>query len=217
MGARTSLPEVLDDALALLQAQIHTALPARVVAVNGALVDVQPVIQAIVNDTPVTLPVFPGVPIYWPGSANSYTAHPVAPGDYCLLVVSERCIDGWWNGQDEVPPVEERLHDYSDAFALCGIRRSGAGVTIPDHPTMAGTQVHLGEPAPADAAAVGSKVLSELQALRNTVDAMVTAFNSHTHPTAPAGPVSTPSTVQVAPAAVGPVASTVVKIPGGVA
>lgn len=213
MASQASLTEVLQDAIALAQAQIHTALPARVVAVNGALVDVQPVIQAVVNDVPVTLPVFPGVPVYWP----SGYAGPVAVGDYCLLIVAERCLDAWWVGQDGVPPVEERMHDYSDCIALAGIRPLAAGVTIPAYPTMFGSQVHLGAAAPADAAAVGSKVLAELQALRNTVNAMVTAFNAHTHPTAPTGPVSTPSTVQVAPAAVGPVASTVVKIPGGVA
>lgn len=216
MARTASLSEVLADAIALAQAQIHTALPARVVAVHGAVVDVQPVIQAVVNDVPVTLPIFPGVPLYWP----SGFAGPVAAGDYCLLVVAERALDGWWVGQDGVPPVEERMHDYSDCIALAGIRPAASGVTIPAYPTAYGAQVHLGAASPADAVAVGSRVLAELQALRNTVDAMVTAFNAHTHAyVSPTGPAVTagPSAAQVAPAAVGAVSSTVVKIPGGVA
>lgn len=57
---------------------------------------------------------------------------------------------------------------------------------------------------------VDSKVQAELSALRDTVDALVTAYNAHGHPsfgTPPSG------TAAVPPAAVGSTQSTKVKIP----
>lgn len=44
----------------------------------------------------------------------------VAPGDECLLIFAERCIDGWFaSGQSSIP-LDYRLHDLSDGFALMG-------------------------------------------------------------------------------------------------
>ena len=67
--------------------------------------------------------------------------------------------------------------------------------------TIAATTVNLGSTSPADAVALASQVLSRLQAI-------VTAFNSHTHTSAAAGsPTSPPVVAMGSPSSV---ASTVV-------
>jgi hypothetical protein len=218
---RRNLTEVLGSLAESTVDDIHTALVAKVTRVNATTIDARPVVARVFQGETITLPVFQEVPIYWP----SGFAGPVAIGDYCLLIVCESALDNWYAGRDFQAPIEPRTHDYSDSFALCGVRNGAAGVTIPAYPTAYGAQVHLGAATPADAAAVGSRVLAELQALRNTVNAMVGVFNAHVHPILGAVPVvpgvpptSSASVVpQVVPAVVGAVSSTVVKIPGGVA
>lgn len=222
MPNSTDLWDTIQRAISLGLARTHTVMPAVVVAVNDNTVDVQLPAQALVNDEPVSWPVIPGVPLYWPGGGFTYTAHPVVVGDSVLLLAAERSTDGWWLGQDDIPPTDSRLHDWSDCFALAGIRRQDSGVPIPTHPTVAGDEVHLGAPAPDDAVAVGSKVLDELKTLRGAVANMVTAFNAHVHVVSGTavegvvtGTAAAPTTPQVSPPAIGAVSSTVVKIPGG--
>ncbi|ALD79411.1 Phage-related protein [Citrobacter portucalensis] len=45
---------------------------------------------------------------------------PVNPGDECLLVFSDRCIDFWWQNGGVQEAVDPRQHDLSDAFAIVG-------------------------------------------------------------------------------------------------
>lgn len=160
---RVDIVDVLRGLSDEIRSRIHTSLPAKVQAVNASegTVDVQPVISLEVNGEKVDYPTFPGVPVVWPQGGSSYIAAPVEVGDYCLLVIAERCIDGWWAGTDNQPALDSRLHDYSDAFALCGVRRGGEGVPIPDEMTLRGT-VRLGTVAPSDFVALAGKVGTEL-------------------------------------------------------
>lgn len=68
----------------------------------------------------------------------------------------------------------------------------------------------------ADAVAMASKVATELDALRTTLDALVAAHNGHTHLYAPGpgAPVAsaTPASAATAPSAVGDIASAKVKL-----
>jgi hypothetical protein len=126
--------ELIDTVrLAIQQAlsNLHTAAVAQVVAVNSKTVDVRPVINRVVRGESVALPVFADVPPVFMQGGASYTAHPIAVGDYCLLVFAERCFDRWYDGQDFLPPLEIRMHDYSDAFAIVGINPLANAITIP--------------------------------------------------------------------------------------
>ncbi len=62
---------------------------------------------------------------------GSYTAHPIAVGDYCLLILTERCFDRWYSGSDFQDPAEFRMHDYSDGIAIVGINPTAGALTIP--------------------------------------------------------------------------------------
>ena len=59
---------------------------------------------------------------------------PVKPGDECLLVFNERCIDGWWQSGGSSEPLDYRQHDLSDAVAIMGIS-SLPQVVRPSPPT----------------------------------------------------------------------------------
>ena len=113
-------------------ANMHTATIAKVTGVNEKTINCQPVTSRVVNGESIPLPEFIDVPPLFMQGGGSYTAHPIAVGDYCLLIFTERCFDRWYNGQDFQPPLEMRMHDYSDGIALVGINPVTEAITIPD-------------------------------------------------------------------------------------
>lgn len=147
---KTELTDVLNDATATALANTHTIVVAKVVSVGAVTIDVQPVIQRVVDGQAIDLPVFPSVPPVFLSGGQSYDAHPIATGDYCLLLVSERSFDRWYMGADNVPPIEQRMHDYSDCFALVGIAPAAIAKTIPTtierkgDSTVTGNWIHSG-------------------------------------------------------------------------
>lgn len=117
----------IDQALA----NLHTATIAKVTKVNASTINCRPVINRMVDGQSVQLPEFVDVPPLFLQGGSSYTAHPVAVGDYCLLVFTERCFDRWYDGQDFQSPLELRMHDYSDGIAIVGINPLAGAITIP--------------------------------------------------------------------------------------
>jgi phage baseplate assembly protein gpV len=65
----------------------------------------------------------PSVPLVFMGSKHATMTFPVAVGDLVLVFFSERSIDAfkYSDGKNPVDPKDLRMHDYSDAFALCGM------------------------------------------------------------------------------------------------
>lgn len=120
--------KALDDALA----NVHTATIAKVTAVNETTINCRPVINRLVKGESIALPEFVDVPPIFMYGGGSYIALPVAVGDYCILLFTERCFDNWYDGRDYQPPLELRMHDYSDGFALVGIKPLAGAITIPN-------------------------------------------------------------------------------------
>lgn len=54
---------------------------------------------------------------------------PISPGDSCLVLFNDRDIDNWYSGGQTMPPRTDRLHDFSDAIALVGIRNRQNQIT----------------------------------------------------------------------------------------
>lgn len=147
---KRELPDVMNDAILTALANTHTILIGRVEAVNATTIDVQPVIQRVVDGVNINLSLFKSVPPVFMQGGSSYDAHPIAAGDYCLLLINERCFDRWYAGDDGVPPLEFRMHDYSDGFALVGVNPASMAKTIPTtierfgDSTVTGAWVHSG-------------------------------------------------------------------------
>lgn len=147
---KEELTDVMSDAMTTALANTHTIVVAKITAVGSTTIDCQPVIQRVVDGAAVQLPVFPSVPPVFLSGGESYDAHPLAVGDYCLLLVSERSFDRWYGGADNVPPIEQRMHDYSDCFALVGVAPASAAKLIPStierkgDSTVTGNWVHSG-------------------------------------------------------------------------
>jgi hypothetical protein len=122
-----TLIKTIDDALA----NLHTCTIAKVTKVGSSTISCKPVMNRLVNGTSIELPEFTEVPLLTLQGGSSYIHFPIAVGDYALLMFSERCFDGWYNGQDFNTPLEYRMHDYSDGIAIVGINNLAGAIEIP--------------------------------------------------------------------------------------
>ena len=131
MTGKRELTDVLNDAIGEALSNLHTATIAKVTGVQAKTISVQPVINRVVAGRSIELPEFTMVPPVFMQGGGSYTAHPIAAGDYCLLVLTERCFDRWYDGADFQSPAEFRMHDYSDGLAIVGVNPMAGALTIP--------------------------------------------------------------------------------------
>lgn len=112
--------------------ELHTALPGIIVSFDATkqTASVQSTISRVAHDdTSKPLPLCVDVPVHFPGGSGYVLTFPVTPGDECLLVFSERAIDGWFESGEVTPPTDYRLHDLSDGFALVGFRSQPKKIT----------------------------------------------------------------------------------------
>lgn len=131
MASRDELRNDPEEALRLAfdgrQAVMWTAIPGIVTEVNleDMTVSVQPAIQGAVSDengavTFVDLPVLVKVPVCFPKAGGFVLTMPIAVNDEVLVVFSARAIDTWWQSGGVGKPIEARMHDLSDGFAIPG-------------------------------------------------------------------------------------------------
>ena len=138
------LIDTLMNAVNNALADLHTATIARVTKVNETTIACRPITNRVIDGESVELPEFIEVPVLFMQGGGSYTAYPIAVDDYCLLIFTERCFDRWYDGQDFQPPLELRMHDYSDGIALVGVNPLAGAITIPSVIQQTGDSNHDG-------------------------------------------------------------------------
>lgn len=123
--------EALRLAMAGQRAGLWTALPGIFQSFNTDKPDtitatIQPAIQGVLQQQDgayiaVNLPLLVDVPVCFPHGGGCSLTFPIAIGDECLVIFSSRCIDAWWqSGGYQNLPMEPRMHDLSDGFAIPG-------------------------------------------------------------------------------------------------
>ncbi len=111
------------------QAMMWTAFPAIVTQVDFTkmTLQAQPAIKGEQENadgsvTSVLLPLLVDVPICFPSAGGFTLTLPVKPDDEVLIIIANRCIDAWWQNGGVQMPMEARMHDLSDGFAIPGPR-----------------------------------------------------------------------------------------------
>lgn len=89
-------------------------------------VTVQPAIRERVQDgdgrqSHMNLPLLLDVPVVFPRAGGFALTMPIKPGDECLVVFADMCIDAWWSNGGIQNQIEKRRHDLSDAIAIMGV------------------------------------------------------------------------------------------------
>ena len=127
--------ERINDSVDIAKRQIEEAMASLRTATPGIVkgvdlekqtVSVQVALQGAITDQTgekkwVDIPLLQDVPIVWPRAGGFALTFPIKVGDECLVVFGERCIDAWWQSGGVQKPMDERMHDLSDAFAIFGI------------------------------------------------------------------------------------------------
>jgi hypothetical protein len=108
---------------------LHVAMPGQVVAYNvndtPQTVDVRPCVDHTITvedrEKDETYPVILGVPLMFPGSGLYRLTFPIAVNDYVLLVFADRSTDEFLANGGVNVPMDLRIHNISDAFAIPGV------------------------------------------------------------------------------------------------
>ncbi len=77
----------------------------------------------------VEVPILPDVPFFVYTGGDYCITLPIKPGDDCLVVFGDSCMDAWWQNGGVQNQIERRRHDLSDGFAIVGFRSQPAVVT----------------------------------------------------------------------------------------
>ena len=124
LGGQAQAYQALADAIS---SKLRVALPGIIQSFDPVAITctVQPAIKGTLcnadnNPVSVSLPLLVDVPVIFPRGGGCTITSPVAKGDECLVIFSDRCIDFWWQNGGVQEPVDPRQHDLSDAFALVG-------------------------------------------------------------------------------------------------
>jgi len=236
-------PDLADLLLAFrhdLVSELHTMMPGKIVKYYPATqtADVQPMLKRVYwSDTEVDgvpagqkvytrYPVIPNVPVEFPGGQGFIITFPLAAGDTCDIEFSEASLADYLATGEESEQQDVSRHKLSHAVVhpiFCPTSPS-------TDPVIAGNaqdRMVVGKQgAQAQIQITGSNILlgagaTQFAALANLVDqavsAIVSAFNSHTHPVSTTGTstaqtgLASATTSPISPAP-GSVAATVTKV-----
>jgi hypothetical protein len=102
---------------------LRVAMPGEIVDFNAKnqTATVKPLIKEFVRGDWKSLPLLPDVPCFFPRAGGYCLTFPVKPGDECLIIFNDMCLDAWWQSGGEQIQLEIRRHDLSDAMCLLGI------------------------------------------------------------------------------------------------
>jgi hypothetical protein len=130
MDRRERLDDPVEAVRAALDgylAETWTSMPGIVQSFDpdAMTVTVQPSIRGRVSlpdgsTISVNMPLLVDVPVIFPSGGGFTLTFPITEGDECLVIFADRCIDAWWQSGGVAEPLEPRMHNLSDGFALVG-------------------------------------------------------------------------------------------------
>lgn len=131
-----SLEDVIGEILDAHSAEMHVALPGKVVSYDAAkqVADVQPQLRDVFVgsdgefvDRP--FPVLPRVPVQFLRGGGFFVIVPVAVGDTGLLVFCDLPLDRWRSSGQSSHPGDLRRHSMTSAVFIPGLVPTGAALS----------------------------------------------------------------------------------------
>lgn len=119
----------LSIALKSWQSKFWTSLPGIIQSFDpeSMTCTVQPAVRPLTR-TPagdfinIDLPLLVDCPTQFPAGGGCTLTFPVEKGDECMLLISSRCLDSWWQSGEVQALATLRMNSISDAVALLGFR-----------------------------------------------------------------------------------------------
>lgn len=209
--------KVFDQVLA----DCHVAMTAKVEAFDAVkqTIDAQPMVKEVVrarddSELETSYPLLRNIPVIYPRSGAYFMAFPLEVGDFVTILFQDWSLDRFRDSGTEVHPGDVSNHSLAGAVAIPGgVYPTASPIVDTIDGLIVGKDedvlikltaglIEMGASADTlDFVALAADTLSRLQDI-------VTAFNSHTHPTG-TGPSGPPAALLATPVA--SVAATKVK------
>lgn len=74
----------------------------------------------------LSYPILAEVPVVILGGGAAQITFPITKGDECLVLFNDRDFSNWYAGNNNGPVASSRLHSFTDAIVLVGIRSSAS-------------------------------------------------------------------------------------------
>lgn len=100
----------------------NAALQTATVSINYKKTFFQPDALGVYRPVAADYPALIDCPVICPGGGDGALTFPVSPGDECLVLFNDRDFDTWFQGNTGAPPATLRLHAFTDALVLIGVR-----------------------------------------------------------------------------------------------
>jgi hypothetical protein len=122
---KETMIDILDNWLDSRMKNIHTCLPGKIETYNSttrkATVKIQIKPRMINDDTTLSIPPIPDVPVVFPSCAKFTLEFPLEKGDGCLILFSEEGIGSYLNGNTEVDADSFAKFSLTDAICIPGL------------------------------------------------------------------------------------------------
>ena len=89
--------------------------------------------RKLMNGTVQSIQKIIDVPVVTMQGGGGFLQFPIAAGDQCLLLFSDRRLDEWYTTGEQAVPGDARMHDLSDGIAIVGLNALNS--TLPNYPT----------------------------------------------------------------------------------
>src|SRR5690348_9301992 len=90
--------------------------------VSQKTAEVQLVFKRVLPDKTIKeLPILVDCPVYTPQGGGGALRFPIAKGDQCIVLFSDRNLDNWFSSGGVGAPYDDRCHDLSDGICLVGV------------------------------------------------------------------------------------------------
>ena len=125
MSKFSTLTEMLERTISEILKSVGTSIPGHILSFSEdtQLAKVQIGIEFIdINGNTFDLAPIVNIPVYFLGGNNFHIEHQIDEGDEGLIIISQRCIDGWKEQGGVAAQTVLRKLDMQDALFLPGFR-----------------------------------------------------------------------------------------------
>jgi len=164
-------------------------------------------------------PIMADCPVICLGGSTAALTFPIQKGDECLVLFNDRDIDNWFEGSTTSSPNTSRLHSFSDAIILVGVRSKAKAIQNYDttRAVLRNGQALVGVgPVKVKVANNSTSLNTQLQNLVTHINSLVTAVNTLVTQTAAitvtCATPGNPSTIPINAAAITAISSTLSTI-----
>lgn len=125
MTAKRTLTNLIKTTFREEMKKVGTSIPGYIISFDPETQTAQVqigILRVDVNGESFEPPPLIKCPVHFSGGNEFQIEHQIDPNDECLIIFSQRCIDGWVNSGGIANNPILRYHEFDDAIVIPGVR-----------------------------------------------------------------------------------------------